>query len=319
MIKNTLTWIYRHTLRPIVTICYDRMIKPIFNIQDSPHSIALGTAIGLWIALTPTVGIQMTLSVIACTAAKANILVAVAMCWITNPVTFIPWYYVCYRTGLVATGAPSISWEEFRNMIANDYLIVAGGEGPKYQAAEPHNWIASKQVIHYSSDHPDSLAKVKQWCDERKLLITNWAETKGDVHAVFATIKQGECGVVDWKSLRRSQKAKQPPQVHVLAQVNAMRDGWAQFMAVLALGLTEIALPLWVGGLLWATVIAIPAYPITLRAITRFRTSVQKRKERRAQRKAAQLAAGGQAVPPEGGGDPDDLDDDLDEGEHKSL
>lgn len=78
---------------------YEKLIKPIINADSSPQSIALGAAIGMFIALTPTVGIQMPIAVFCgtmfnrFTRFQVNNLVAAAMCWVSNPLTFIPMYY----------------------------------------------------------------------------------------------------------------------------------------------------------------------------------------------------------------------------------
>ena len=36
-----------------------RLAQRVLTLDDTPHSIALGTAIGMFVGLTPTVGIQM--------------------------------------------------------------------------------------------------------------------------------------------------------------------------------------------------------------------------------------------------------------------
>ncbi len=43
---------------------YRRFIQRILQINDTPESIALGTAVGIWLAMTPTVGIQMILMIL---------------------------------------------------------------------------------------------------------------------------------------------------------------------------------------------------------------------------------------------------------------
>ena len=40
------------------------VLRHILMLQDSAHSIALGTAIGVFLGMTPTVGIQMLLVVV---------------------------------------------------------------------------------------------------------------------------------------------------------------------------------------------------------------------------------------------------------------
>ena len=46
-----------------------RLIRRLLSLDDTPHAIALGTAIGMFIGLTPTVGIQMIIVLLFAVAA----------------------------------------------------------------------------------------------------------------------------------------------------------------------------------------------------------------------------------------------------------
>ncbi len=94
---------------------YLRLIKPVLTVKDTPHALALGITIGLWISLTPTVGIQMTLVVVVGTLFKANRIAGVAMTWISNPVTFLPMYYVYYRIGVLLSGETPTSYAALKD------------------------------------------------------------------------------------------------------------------------------------------------------------------------------------------------------------
>ncbi len=80
-------------------------IHNVLHADDTPHRIALGLAIGIFIGLTPTVGFQMVIAVAA--ALRANKVVCIPMVWITNPVTLIPIYALCHKlgAGLLGTSA----------------------------------------------------------------------------------------------------------------------------------------------------------------------------------------------------------------------
>jgi uncharacterized protein (DUF2062 family) len=78
---------------------FRKFIKPIFTINDTPHSIALGVVLGVFVALTPTVGFQMITVAVIGTFIKANRIIAIILCWISNPITFIPMYYGYYWVG----------------------------------------------------------------------------------------------------------------------------------------------------------------------------------------------------------------------------
>lgn len=77
-----------------------RFIKfRILHIDDSPHRIAKGLAIGVFIAFLPLMGIQMAIAFVAAAAMKANKAMAMLGVWLSNPFTAIPVYYPCYRLG----------------------------------------------------------------------------------------------------------------------------------------------------------------------------------------------------------------------------
>ncbi len=71
----------------------------ILHADDTPHQIAMGAAIGLFIAMTPTIGVQMFVALLAATAMKANKVISMAMVWISNPVTMLWIYYWNWRIG----------------------------------------------------------------------------------------------------------------------------------------------------------------------------------------------------------------------------
>jgi uncharacterized protein len=89
------------------------VVHSILHAADSPHRIALGVAIGLFIALLPLVGVQMVLAAVACHPFKANKAVAVALAWVSNPVTLIPIYLPMYWFGCVMLGLDAIPYEAF--------------------------------------------------------------------------------------------------------------------------------------------------------------------------------------------------------------
>jgi hypothetical protein len=80
---------------------YRRAAQWLLRHQGSSHSIALGVAVGLFVALTPTVGIQMVVSGVVAHWLRANRPIPIALAWITNPLTVVPVYYFNYRVGLL--------------------------------------------------------------------------------------------------------------------------------------------------------------------------------------------------------------------------
>lgn len=62
------------------------------------HSVSWGVSIGLFMAFVP-VPFQMLLAVAAGILVSANLPVAVAFVWVSNPITMAPLFYAAYRFG----------------------------------------------------------------------------------------------------------------------------------------------------------------------------------------------------------------------------
>jgi uncharacterized protein (DUF2062 family) len=88
----------------------------LLHLDDSAHRIALGVAIGMFVAVTPTWGIQMILVVGLAWLCRANKVAGVPMVWVTNPATNIPIYSFCYIVGQSLVGGPG--WDEVKHRIA---------------------------------------------------------------------------------------------------------------------------------------------------------------------------------------------------------
>lgn len=69
-----------------------------------PQLLAKGAALGLFIACTPTLGIQMLISAALAILLRVNLPISLAATWITNVATAPFFYYFCYRVGLFLLG-----------------------------------------------------------------------------------------------------------------------------------------------------------------------------------------------------------------------
>jgi len=92
------------------------MLRGLLQLDDSPESIALGTSLGIFIALTPTVGIQMILVTVVNTIFRANRLAGLVMVYISNPITMLPIYWFDYQVGRLLLERPGISRGEFEKI-----------------------------------------------------------------------------------------------------------------------------------------------------------------------------------------------------------
>lgn len=84
-------------------------IHTILHADDPPERIALGVAIGTFVAFTPTVGIQMAIVLLLTWCFRANKAISLPIVWISNPLTLVPIYWACYHVGRFLLNAPSTS------------------------------------------------------------------------------------------------------------------------------------------------------------------------------------------------------------------
>jgi len=100
-----------------------RLLREILQLDDTAHSIALGTTIGMFIGITPTVGIQMALVILFQLLfgrwIKFNRIAALITVYITNPLTSVPIYYFNYKVGTLFVSG-SVTYAEFREILKYD-------------------------------------------------------------------------------------------------------------------------------------------------------------------------------------------------------
>jgi uncharacterized protein (DUF2062 family) len=100
-----------------------RLIRKILMLDDTPHSIALGTAIGMWIGMTPTVGVQMILVIIFWFLTRPlfrfNKFAAILTVYLSNPFTIVPIYYFNYWVGTWFVEG-TVKYEDFARILEYD-------------------------------------------------------------------------------------------------------------------------------------------------------------------------------------------------------
>lgn len=90
----------RHALRDtyVYRLLGDRIFHHHVWVFDK-SSVAGGLSLGLFVALTPTIPFQMLLCAIAAVPLRVNLPVALAACWVTNPLTAPAIYYYAHKLG----------------------------------------------------------------------------------------------------------------------------------------------------------------------------------------------------------------------------
>jgi uncharacterized protein (DUF2062 family) len=73
--------------------------RRILALRATPHQIAMGAAVGVFIAFTPTFGAQMLLAAIAAFLFRLSKPATIIPVWVSNPLTFVPIYGATYAAG----------------------------------------------------------------------------------------------------------------------------------------------------------------------------------------------------------------------------
>ena len=105
-------------------------VAPLLKAKDSPEHLARGAAIGVFVGLTPTVGVQMAIVVLiaAIPRVKFNIPLACAMVWISNPLTMIPLYYGMYWLGVLLLSRREMHFNKFETTVQALIDSIKNGE-----------------------------------------------------------------------------------------------------------------------------------------------------------------------------------------------
>ncbi len=75
------------------------LAQKVLHTDDTPHAIALGTAIATLVAFLPLIGIQTVLAIGLAAVFRANKAVCIPIVWITNPLSLVPIYGACFGLG----------------------------------------------------------------------------------------------------------------------------------------------------------------------------------------------------------------------------
>ena len=112
--------------QPKEKLSFRQMYRKLLQLDDTPHSIALGASLGMFITFTPTVGIQVLIVLILSMVVRFNRFAAIVLIYLSNPVTIIPIYYADYVIGLFVQGESGLSLEEF--VLLWDQSVITAGE-----------------------------------------------------------------------------------------------------------------------------------------------------------------------------------------------
>ncbi|MDZ7748415.1 MAG: DUF2062 domain-containing protein [Halofilum sp. (in: g-proteobacteria)] len=108
-------WLARHPL-------IERVLRRSGCLSVHRRALARGVAVGLFVGLTPTVGLQTVLMLVACIALRANFPAAFLASWVSNPLTMGPLYLAYALIGEAVFGGLVRSLFELTHILAEALL-----------------------------------------------------------------------------------------------------------------------------------------------------------------------------------------------------
>lgn len=102
------------------------VVHRILHLDDTPERIALGVALGFFVAWTPTIGLQMIIYVLLATVFNANKLSGIGPVWLTNPLTAVPIYGINWWVGNVLVNGFGSRVAEGKNEAASALKLLEG-------------------------------------------------------------------------------------------------------------------------------------------------------------------------------------------------
>jgi uncharacterized protein len=101
-------------------------IRSIFQLNDTPHRLALAFAVGVFIAFSPTIGLHLLSCLLVAWIFRLSKLVLITATFINNPWTIVPMYGFCIWFGSKLLGLeivmPQIAWNELT--LSSAYAVI---------------------------------------------------------------------------------------------------------------------------------------------------------------------------------------------------
>ncbi|MCH2210044.1 MAG: DUF2062 domain-containing protein [Fuerstiella sp.] len=96
-------------------------LRQILALDDTPHAVALGAAVGMLFGMTPTVGLQTVEVIVFALLTRRlfyfNRTAALVLIYVSNPVTVAPIYYALYKAGTCFVPGEA-TLQQFREILA---------------------------------------------------------------------------------------------------------------------------------------------------------------------------------------------------------
>ena len=100
-------------------------IRNLVKVKDTPEALARGLAVGFFFGVSFFWGLQIALAVLVSYLVRGNKVVAAAMTAISNPLTSLPLYSLCYLVGHVLVGGED-ALPDFATLHSIDGFLALG-------------------------------------------------------------------------------------------------------------------------------------------------------------------------------------------------
>jgi uncharacterized protein (DUF2062 family) len=100
-------------------------LKKILLLDCPPHRIAASAAVGVIVGLSPYIGFHTVLSIGVSFVFNLPLYPLIVGAYITNPLTFIPVYTICYKFGELVTGQQAEIPMNFSEMSLTTVMTTA--------------------------------------------------------------------------------------------------------------------------------------------------------------------------------------------------
>ena len=127
--RNPLTWFqwFREGIYPRAgwRRVAEYVVHRIKRVPDTPHRIALGVAIGVFVTFSPFFGLHFIYAAVLAFLIRANVLVALIATFFGNPITFPLIGILSHRLGMIMldqTGG-RVGWAELRRGLGDFFFI----------------------------------------------------------------------------------------------------------------------------------------------------------------------------------------------------
>ncbi|NNK13502.1 MAG: DUF2062 domain-containing protein, partial [Desulfofustis sp.] len=107
----------------------------LLRLGGSPHAIALGASIGVFIGITPTVPLHTIAILVLTLMTRSSFVAGIITSWLVcNPLTYIPQYYLSLVIGNLVTPY-HLNWSRIKDVLDMVLADIAFAERMRHLAA----------------------------------------------------------------------------------------------------------------------------------------------------------------------------------------